>query len=195
MAKNYAPNTRSQKFWFPVQFHSFIFYIQVFHQFCVNFCTKCEVLEIIFFENDVQLSQQDFLKRLIFFFYFTILYWFCHTSTCICHGKRLIFILFYLSFILHSMSTCQRSTGHIRMGVFLEVLFCSIDICVYHSLISHFLNLLLLGNHIEQALVFRPFQDCFSYSNSFVFPNTDSAFRYLHNQDNKHLNNNESSDL
>ena len=21
-----------------------------------------------------------------FFFYFTILYWFCHTSTCICHG-------------------------------------------------------------------------------------------------------------
>ena len=23
---------------------------------------------------------------LFFFFYFTILYWFCHTSTCICHG-------------------------------------------------------------------------------------------------------------
>ena len=22
----------------------------------------------------------------IIFFYFTILYWFCHTSTCICHG-------------------------------------------------------------------------------------------------------------
>ena len=26
----------------------------------------------------------NFLKN--FFFYFTILYWFCHTSTCICHG-------------------------------------------------------------------------------------------------------------
>ena len=23
---------------------------------------------------------------IIIFFYFTILYWFCHTSTCICHG-------------------------------------------------------------------------------------------------------------
>ena len=23
---------------------------------------------------------------LLLFFYFTILYWFCHTSTCICHG-------------------------------------------------------------------------------------------------------------
>jgi len=31
----------------------------------------------------------DFLKKLFilfYFFYFTILYWFCHTSTCICHG-------------------------------------------------------------------------------------------------------------
>ena len=26
------------------------------------------------------------LKALSFFFYFTILYWFCHTSTCIRHG-------------------------------------------------------------------------------------------------------------
>ena len=27
-----------------------------------------------------------FLKFIYLFFYFTILYWFCHTSTCICHG-------------------------------------------------------------------------------------------------------------
>ena len=26
-----------------------------------------------------------FKKILLFFFYFIILYWFCHTSTCICH--------------------------------------------------------------------------------------------------------------
>lgn len=52
-----------------------------------------------------------------------------------------------LSFILHSMSTCQRSTGHIRVRVFLEVLFYSIDICVYHSLISHFLNTITWKSH------------------------------------------------
>ena len=30
-------------------------------------------------------TQNSFLL-LLFFFYFKIFYWFCHTSTCICHG-------------------------------------------------------------------------------------------------------------
>ena len=29
---------------------------------------------------------QCFFSMFLFFFYFTILYWFCHISTCICHG-------------------------------------------------------------------------------------------------------------
>ena len=29
---------------------------------------------------------QQSIYFLLFFFYFTILHWFCHTSTCICHG-------------------------------------------------------------------------------------------------------------
>ena len=35
-----------------------------------------------------QIPQRVSAKHLFFiiFFYFTILHWFCHTSTCICHG-------------------------------------------------------------------------------------------------------------
>ena len=38
---------------------------------------------------------------LIIIFYFTILYWFCHTSTCICHGYTRVYTLsrFVISFL------------------------------------------------------------------------------------------------
>ena len=41
------------------------------------------------FKNDDSTHAQKDIKTFIFiylFFYFTILYWFCHTSTCIRHG-------------------------------------------------------------------------------------------------------------
>jgi len=48
--------------------------------FCILFFyTYLEPLDFFFMG-----FQKKFL--LLLFFYFTILYWFCHTSTCICHG-------------------------------------------------------------------------------------------------------------
>ena len=49
-----------------------------------NFCT---LNMMCFFMNLPHLAQSFWFLTLSFFiFYFTILYWFCHTSTCIHHG-------------------------------------------------------------------------------------------------------------
>lgn len=86
-------------FCFLVKFHNFISYIEVYHPFCVNFCIKHDVSDkLTFFANDVQLFQQDFLKRLFF-----------------------ILWILYL-FFLYPASTFQWSTGHDYVGLFLKVL-------------------------------------------------------------------------
>ena len=38
------------------------------------------------YDVDYSLFAGFFSNKISFFFFFTILYWFCHTSTCICHG-------------------------------------------------------------------------------------------------------------